>query len=56
MELADQTHLASETAAEISAGKYHDANKAAEVWRSRLLQAVAPRPTTRPAPPEPKRD
>ena len=56
MELADQTRLANDTAAEIAAGKFHDANKAAEVWRSRLLEAVAPRPATRPAPAEPRRE
>lgn len=48
-ELRSQTQLARETTREIAAGKYKLADKAAEVWRSRLLEAVAPHATTRPA-------
>lgn len=54
IELATQTRIANDMAAEIVAGKYKTPEKGAEVWRARLLQTVMPKPTTRPA--EPQKD
>lgn len=51
-ELDVQTKLAHQIASEIRSGKFKGPDKAAEVWRSRLLQAVAPKETPKPAPPE----
>ncbi|MDB5299954.1 MAG: hypothetical protein JWO87_1617 [Phycisphaerales bacterium] len=48
-ELATQTKVANETTADIAGGKYKTPEKAAEVWRARLLQTVLPKPATRPA-------
>ncbi|MDB5293310.1 MAG: hypothetical protein JWL69_4551 [Phycisphaerales bacterium] len=48
-ELATQTKVAKDTTADITAGKYKTPEKAAEVWRARLLQTVLPKPETRPA-------
>ncbi|HZL38541.1 MAG TPA: hypothetical protein VFC78_24740 [Tepidisphaeraceae bacterium] len=51
-ELRAETSLARGTTAEIKAGKLKSPDKAAETWRTRLLQAVAPRASSRPAPPD----
>jgi hypothetical protein len=48
-ELILQARLAQETANEINAGKYKEGpSRAAAIWRSRLLGAPNPHPTTRP--------
>lgn len=46
-ELDELTSQADALAAEIAGGKFADAEKAAEAWRNRVLQTVAP--TTQPA-------
>jgi hypothetical protein len=47
-ELGTQTRVAADTTAEIVAGKYKTPDKAAEIWRARLLQSVLTKATTRP--------
>ncbi len=41
-ELEELAHQAEALAAEIAGGKYSDADKAAQTWRNRVLQTVAP--------------
>ncbi|HWE02938.1 MAG TPA: hypothetical protein VG326_11070 [Tepidisphaeraceae bacterium] len=49
-ELKHQADLARKTAAEVKVGRYREgALKAAEVWRSRLLELATPVPMTKPS-------
>ena len=52
-ELSLQADIVREIAAEIQAGKFATAQKAAQSWHTRLLQAATSQPTTRPAAPHP---
>ena len=51
-DLAVQTDLVRQITREIEEGRYATADKARQTWRSRMIQAAASRPSTRPLEPD----